>query len=232
MQRQRGSDLGQDGALGAGEVVLGEGGDLVEEVRAQLVVEEPRGEGLLLTGGFVEAGQGFGEDGVVEGVGDWGHRLGLGHRYAYGRTAGLDAGCGESVPGMLAGLLLRRKDMGCAFDAGGLHVALDWRFEGTDFEVAVDGPPTAVRFRKVFRNRGWKLGCFGVGRDDFRLVGKAKGVAIDPVKMIRSYRPQSNGRRPVAECKACMGMEAAGFHLGCLARHFAVVSPCKNRRCK
>ena len=38
---------GEEGALGAGEVVLGQGGDLFEELGAGLVVEEPRGEGLL-----------------------------------------------------------------------------------------------------------------------------------------------------------------------------------------
>ncbi len=35
---------GEDAALGAGEVVLGEFGDLLEEVGASLVVEEPGGE--------------------------------------------------------------------------------------------------------------------------------------------------------------------------------------------
>ena len=33
----------EDGALGAGEVVLGEGGDLLEELGPRLVVEEPGG---------------------------------------------------------------------------------------------------------------------------------------------------------------------------------------------
>ena len=37
---------GEEGALGAGEVVLGEVGDLFEEVGAGLVVEEPGGEGF------------------------------------------------------------------------------------------------------------------------------------------------------------------------------------------
>jgi hypothetical protein len=41
---------GEEGALGAGEVVLGEGGDLFEELGAALVVKEPGGEGLLRSG--------------------------------------------------------------------------------------------------------------------------------------------------------------------------------------
>ena len=45
--RERGGVRGEDGTLGAGEVVLGEGGDLLEELGAALVVEEPRGKGFL-----------------------------------------------------------------------------------------------------------------------------------------------------------------------------------------
>jgi hypothetical protein len=66
---------GEEGALGAGEVVLGECGDLFEELRAALVVEEPRGEGFLRGG---EAGKGFVEDGFVEFGGGFGGHLGLG----------------------------------------------------------------------------------------------------------------------------------------------------------
>ena len=52
---------GEEGALGAGEVILGECGDLLEELGATLVVEEPGREGLL---GGGEAGEGFVEDGL------------------------------------------------------------------------------------------------------------------------------------------------------------------------
>jgi hypothetical protein len=54
---------GEEVALGAGEVVLGECGDLLEEVGAGFVVEEPRGEGL---GGSGEAATGFGGDGFID----------------------------------------------------------------------------------------------------------------------------------------------------------------------
>ena len=47
---------GEDAALGAGEVVLGELGDLLEEMGAVFVVEEPGGEGF---GGGGEADAGF-----------------------------------------------------------------------------------------------------------------------------------------------------------------------------
>ena len=59
---------GEDVALGAGEVVLGECGDLLEELGAALVVEEPGREGFL--GGGGEAGEGFGMNGLV--LGEWG----------------------------------------------------------------------------------------------------------------------------------------------------------------
>jgi len=66
---ERAEDLigvsGEDRALGAGEVVLGELGDLLEELGATFVVEEPGREGVLRRGG--EAGEGFVEDGVVNG---------------------------------------------------------------------------------------------------------------------------------------------------------------------
>ncbi len=66
---ERAEDLvgvgGEDRALGAGEVVLGECGDLLEEFGAAVVVEEPGWEGLLRHGG--EAGEGGMEDGFVEG---------------------------------------------------------------------------------------------------------------------------------------------------------------------
>jgi uncharacterized membrane protein YgcG len=58
-----------EGALGAGEVVLGKVGDLLEEVGAALVVEEPGREGL---GGRSEAGEGFVQDGFVDGEGSGG----------------------------------------------------------------------------------------------------------------------------------------------------------------
>ena len=60
---------GEDAALGAGEVVLGEGGDLLEEMGAGFVVEEPRGEGFGRGG---EAGAGFVGDGFGGGVEDRG----------------------------------------------------------------------------------------------------------------------------------------------------------------
>ena len=75
---ERAEDLigagGEDGALGAGEVVLGESGYLFEELRAEVVVKEPRWEGLLRRGG--EAGEGGLEDCVVEGgESGGGHRV-------------------------------------------------------------------------------------------------------------------------------------------------------------
>ena len=67
---------GEEGALGAGEVVLGEGGDFFEQLGASLVVEEPGREGLLRRGG--EAGEGFVENCFVEnGGGRDGHWRGL-----------------------------------------------------------------------------------------------------------------------------------------------------------
>ena len=57
---------GEDGALGAGEVVLGEGGDLLEELGAGLVVEEPGGEDFGIGG---EASAGFGGYSLGEGYG-------------------------------------------------------------------------------------------------------------------------------------------------------------------
>ena len=57
---------GEDAALGAGEVVLGEGGDLLEEMGAGFVVEEPGREGFARGG---EAGAGFASDGLGGGVG-------------------------------------------------------------------------------------------------------------------------------------------------------------------
>ena len=55
----------EDRALGAGEVVLGQRGNLLKELRATLVVEEPRRQRLLR--GFGKAGEGGLEDGVVDG---------------------------------------------------------------------------------------------------------------------------------------------------------------------
>ena len=54
---------GEEGSLGAGEVVLGELGDLLEEGGAGFVVEEPRGEG---SGSGGEAGEGFVGDGFED----------------------------------------------------------------------------------------------------------------------------------------------------------------------
>ncbi len=61
----------KEGALDAGEVVLGELGDLVEELRAGLVIKEPGRELLVF------AGEAF-EDGLREGGIDAGGRLGIG----------------------------------------------------------------------------------------------------------------------------------------------------------
>ena len=60
---------GEEGSLGTGEVILGEVGDLLEELGAALVVEEPRGEGFW---GGGQAGEGFVQDGLVEGGGGGG----------------------------------------------------------------------------------------------------------------------------------------------------------------
>ena len=70
---------GEEGALGAGEVVLGEGGDLLEEAGAGGVVEEPGGEGFWRGG---EAATGLGGDGV--GSGDWRRFQGRGVRGHWG----------------------------------------------------------------------------------------------------------------------------------------------------
>ena len=83
---------GEQGALGAGEVVLGEVGDLLEEVGAALVVEEPGGEGLRRGG---EAGEGFVEDGLVKGDGGGGgHGASRGLQGTNDTASGLDAGWG------------------------------------------------------------------------------------------------------------------------------------------
>jgi len=55
--------LGEDGAFGAGEVVLGKSGDLLEEVGAAIVVEEPGGEGSRIG---EEASSGLGGYGVAD----------------------------------------------------------------------------------------------------------------------------------------------------------------------
>ena len=60
---------GEESTLGAGEVVLGDVGDLLEEVGAAVVVKEPGREGF---GGGGQAGEGFVEDGLVEGDGSGG----------------------------------------------------------------------------------------------------------------------------------------------------------------
>jgi hypothetical protein len=57
---------GEEGALGAGEVVLGECGDLLEELGAGFVVEEPRGERFW---GGGEADVGGGGYSLIGGVG-------------------------------------------------------------------------------------------------------------------------------------------------------------------
>ena len=68
---------GEDGAFGAGEVVLGEGGDLLEEAGAGLVVEEPRGEGPGRCG---ETAAGFS-----------GYRLGGGDSFCQGQRDSLSS---------------------------------------------------------------------------------------------------------------------------------------------
>ncbi len=66
---------GEESALSAGEVVLGEAGDVFKELRAALVVEEPRGEGLLRGGG--EAGESFVQDCLAGRYGGRGGQEGL-----------------------------------------------------------------------------------------------------------------------------------------------------------
>ena len=95
---------GEDVALGAGEVVLGECGDLLEELGAALVVEEPGWEGFLGCGG--ESGQGFGENGLVLGDRGRGGQGGLVvvriWRDALG-SLGLDASYGLGVRFLVGG---------------------------------------------------------------------------------------------------------------------------------
>jgi hypothetical protein len=55
---------GEERGFSAGEVVLRESGDLLEELGTELVIEEPRGERFLGAG---EAGDGFVEHGRVDG---------------------------------------------------------------------------------------------------------------------------------------------------------------------
>ena len=51
--------IDEDAALGAGGVVLGQLSDLLEELGASLVIEEPGGEGLLFALRLVQSGERF-----------------------------------------------------------------------------------------------------------------------------------------------------------------------------
>ena len=69
--------FGQNAALGAGEVILRQFGDLLEKLRATLIVEEPRAERFRCAS---EARNCFVHNGFVQGVKSrCGHKVSLEH---------------------------------------------------------------------------------------------------------------------------------------------------------
>src|ERR1035437_3833882 len=87
-------------------------------------------------------------------------------------------------------LLFRGDDVGCAGDAGGLHVAFNLGPKRTDFEVAINGPAALVR--NLFCDGGRYFRRFIV--QGWAVVGETVPIAVDAVDVMCTHLPEPHGR--------------------------------------
>ena len=133
---------------------------------------------------------------------------------------------GETRASMgFCGLLFWDKYVGCAGDAGGLHVALNMRLQRADLEVA-EKSPTA--WAGDFLNPGGS--SFYLGRQSGRFavegsvtVRETLAIAVDTIQAVRTDGPQADRWGSLACTKPRVGLEATGCKVRRLAGFIAVV---------